>query len=191
MGKLSLRIGVISVAILICINSLMPSPLHLAYAQCTAPVQVTGVAIVFPNCASGTCNLTQGSCSWTAVTDATGYNVVITAVSTNTQVLNQQAYTSTTLSFPVTTSDTYRCDVSAVNSCGTGTVGTSSLLCKAEFVVTPTVTVTSAPAQPIATAAPTSAPRPTMAPTGSNTLIFSGFAGLVMVAIGFSMLFLL
>ena len=187
--KLSLKVGVVSVVILI-FNFLMPFSPHVVYAQtCTVPVQVTGVAIVFPNCPNGACSYSQGSCSWTAVTGATGYNAIITAVTANTQVLNQQAYTLTTLAFPVATSDTYRCDVTAINSCGTGVVGTSSLLCSTEFVVTPTLTPTSVPV-PTAANIPTKIPLP-MAPTGSNDLILPGFAGLVMVAIGFSMLLLL
>lgn len=184
-GKLSLGAGVISVILLIFSSSILFSK-HLVYAQsCTVPTQVTNAAITFPNCVDGTCNYAQGSCSWSAVTGATGYNVIITAVSTNTQVLNQLAYTSTTTTFPVTTSDTYRCDVSAVNSCGTGTVGTSSLLCNTEFVASPTVTGVPT------TTIPASAPRVTMVPTGSNDFVWSGFAGFAMIIIGFSILLLL
>ena len=192
--KLSLGIGVISVILLI-FNSLTPSSAPLAYAQsCTLPVQVTNAVITFPYCVNGNCNFAQGSCSWNALTGATGYNAIITAVGTNTQVLNQQAYTSTTLAFPVATSDTYRCDVSAVNSCGAGPVATSSLLCNTEFVATPTPTststTTSLPTQVVTTGVPTSIPPVTLPPTGSNISVLLGFAGFVIVAIGFSMLLL-
>lgn len=192
MRKLSSAIGIIIVIFLVFYN-LTSSSARLAFAQsCTVPVQVANVAITFPNCESGNCNYTQGKCSWDALTGATGYNLTITAVNANRQVLNQQAYTSTSLAFSVATSDTYRCDVSAVNSCGTGPVGTSSLLCTTEFVVTPTPTptVTSVPAQGITPGAQTNPPV-TLPPTGSNTLVWSGFAGFIIVVIGLTMFLLL
>jgi len=186
--KLNLGIEAILVVFLF-FYSLLISPIHLAYAQsCTVPVQVTNVAIVFPNCVNGTCSYSQGSCSWAALSGATGYNVIITAVGTNTQVLNQQAYTSTTLAFTVATSDTYRCDVSAINSCGTGSVGTSSLLCKTDFVPTPTPTPTIVPTSVIVTVIPTSVPLPTLPPTGNNITIWLGFAGFAMIAVSIALL---
>ena len=159
------------------------SSVRLVYAQ-TVPTQVTNVAISFPYCNNGTCSYSQGKCAWDTITGATGYNVIVTAVSANTQVLNLQASASTSSAFPVATSDTYKCDVAAVNSYGTGAVGTSSLLCSTEGVATTTTTTT------IAVVTTTVPPIRTVAPTGSNSLVWLGFAGFAMVIISFSLLLL-
>ena len=164
-------------------------PVQLAHAQtCTLPTQVQNAAITYPNCDSGgNCNYAEGKCSWDTLANATGYNVVVTTVGASTEVLNQQAITSVSVAFPVATSDTYKCDVYAVNSCGTGPVATSSLLCNTDFV--PTATPTATPTV-IPTTIPTSIPQATLPPTGSNASVWLGFAGLVIIMLSFSFLLL-
>lgn len=187
-----MKIGLLIVFLLV-LNSLSVFSSPSLYAQsCTLPAQVQNVVITYPNCEAGTCNFTQGRCSWAQVTGATGYSVVITAVSTSTQVLNQQVGAVTSQVFTVATSDTYKCDVSAINSCGTGTAGTSTLYCKVDFV--PTLTPTPTPTQGtviIPTTGVTTAPAPNIAPPGSNSVIWTALAGFVMIAIGFSAILLL
>jgi hypothetical protein len=151
--------------------------LQKANAQtCTVPAQVTGVSITFPSCVGTSCNFTQGSCSWGAVTGATSYHVVVTEVETNVSKLNQTiATTSASIIFPVTESNTYKCDVSAINSCGTGTTGTASLLCKVDAGVSATPTPT-----PIPTLTPT--PAPVIPVTGNSTpLMLFGILSMVLI----------
>lgn len=180
--KSCLGISVALVGLLFFYN-LSLSPARFTHAQsCTVPTQVQNVSITYPNCVDGNCNYTQGNCSWDALTGATGYNVVVTAVGTSTQVLNQQAITPISSIFTVSASDTYRCDVSAVNACGTGAIGTSSLLCNTELVpTTTTTTTTTVPAPTTITV-----PQPTLPPPGSNAFIL-GFAGILMIIISFSL----
>jgi hypothetical protein len=187
--KFSLRI-IVACIILIILCGLRTSFLPKTHAQCSVPGQVTGVSITYPNCVSGNCNFAQGSCAWVAVTGATTYNVTISAVETSTTILTQSVTSPTvSLAFPVATSSTYKCDVAAVNSCGTGTVGTSSLLCRVDAVASPSPTI--AP-----TVAPTATPTvtPSIAPViespGSNILSILGFSGLILIAISFSLLLL-
>lgn len=147
------------------------------YAQaCTVPAQVPNVAITFPSCNGSNCDFTQGSCSWGSVTDATGYQVTITEVETSRTIQSQQvASTVSTNTFPVAESNTYRCDVTASNSCGSGQAGTASLLCKVDAAVTSTPAATVPPATPA----------PKLPVTGSNTPLFllAGSA-LIIVAMG-------
>ena len=184
--KIILKIGLLIVFVLV-LSSLSAFSLPLVHAQtCTLPTQVQNVAITFPNCEGGTCNYTQAKCSWAAVTGATGYSIVVTAVSTSTQVLNQQVGVVTSQAFTVANSDTYRCDVSAINSCGTGTTGTGSLFCQTEFVPTATPatsTTVTIPPKVVSTVVPAGLP-----PTGPATIVWIGFAGFAIAAIGLSML---
>jgi hypothetical protein len=110
----------------------------IAEAQtCSLPAQVTGVNITFPSCTGDVCNFTQGQCTWGNVSGATNYQVTVKVVETNATVATQQVSSSiTSLTFPVAQSNTYKCDVSAINSCGTGPSGTASLLCKVDAAVT-------------------------------------------------------
>jgi hypothetical protein len=161
----------------------------VVFAQsCTIPAQVSNVAITFPSCTGDVCNFTQGQCTWGSVSGATNYQVKITKTETNTVVSDQQVSSSTTsITFPVTESSTYKCDVSAVNACGTGTAGTSSLLCKVDAAVTtgPTQAQVAPTARPVATRAPVPV-------TGSpTTLLYYGFGGALLVLSGFIIILLL
>lgn len=124
-----------------------PKSIPTAFAQtCTTPAQVTNVEVSYPSCVGDQCNFTQAGCSWSAVVGAANYQVTATEVESGTVVYNQQiASTITNVSFAITQNKTYKCDVSAINSCGTaGPIGTHSLLCAADAAVT----VTAAPGQP-------------------------------------------
>lgn len=154
---------------------------QVAYAQtCTVPSQVPNVAITFPSCTGNNCDFTQGSCSWGAVTGATGYQVTITEVETNRSVQSQQVASSvTTNTFPVSESNTYRCDVAASNACGNGAIGTAALLCKVDAAVTTTPAPTTPPAVPTAT------PAPRMLVTGSDTpLLVLTSSAFIVLAVG-------
>ena len=182
--KMILGLGVLLVMFLI-FNKLTTSSVPLVNAQCALPTQVTGVVVTYPYCDNGTCSYTQGKCSWDTLSGATGYNVIVTNIGTSAQVLNLPAYTSTSSAFPVATSATFRCDVTAINTCGVGAVvGTGSLLCNTELVPTTTTTTISV------TTTRAASPITTLPPTGSNTIALIGFAGLVMIIISFSLLLL-
>lgn len=129
---------------------------------CQAPAAPSNLAITYPNDQGGQANFAEASCSWDAVPDASNYAVKITEVDTSTQV-KSETVTGTTIVFPVTNGNTYKCDVSATNSCGaTSSEATVSLLCQADVeVVTPTqppvptVPVVTNPPQPTSPVVPT------------------------------------
>lgn len=135
--------------------------------SCTPPAAVTGVRINFPYCPTGgDCELTQASCTWDAMAGVTNYNVSITEVDSGSQVKQETIVAPTTQTvFPVTVNRTYRCDVTATNSCGaTGGVGTVELLCAVEASPTPTNSPTPSPT-PTVTGTPPPTPTPTVTPT--------------------------
>ncbi len=132
---------------------------------CTTPAQVPNVIISYPACdANNLCNFTQATCTWGAVSGAATYSVKSTEVETSTIVYNQSvAATLFTATFPITQGKTYKCEVSAVNSCGTaGPAGTHSLLCQVDAAVTTT------PAIPQAT--PTLVAKPVVPPPSGSSL---------------------
>lgn len=117
---------------------------------CATPAQVPNVQVSYPSCVGDQCNFTQAGCSWGAVTGASNYQVKATEVDTGTVVYNQTVAASVAnVVFPITQKRTYKCDVSAVNSCGNvGIAGTHSLLCEADAAVTTTPIPTSPPVAP-------------------------------------------
>lgn len=107
-----------------------------AHAQaCPLPAAPTNVLVEYPGCQGDNCSLAQASCSWGAVAGATSYSVKITEVETTTIIKSETVTTNNTYIFPVTQNRTYRCEVSAINSCGTGPAGQHELLCKVEGLV--------------------------------------------------------
>jgi len=139
--KIALILFTITILVL-CSKTIAPASVPLAHAQtCSVPSQVQNVSITFPSCTGDVCNFTQGSCAWNSVTGATQYQVTVTEVETGTTILTQQFDGSvTSTNFSVHESNTYKCDVAAINSCGTGPTGTASLLCKVDAAVTSTPT---------------------------------------------------
>jgi len=161
------------------IASLFTSPKTVSAQACTTPAQVPNVEVEYPSCdATGNCNFTQASCSWGTVNGAANFQVTVTEVESGTTVYNQQVPAATlTVTFAITQNRTYKCDVSAINSCGqAGPAGTHSLLCSADAAVT----VTTAP--PAATTAPVVA-KPVVPVVGSTmTYIAAAMAGFFLLA---------
>lgn len=115
--------------------------------SCPLPAQVQNVQVEFPNCVGDTCNFTQASCSWSSVSGATKYQVSVSQVESGESVKNEQVDgTVVRVEFPVVQNKTYKCDVAAINSCGsTGPAGSHTLLCEADALVS---TPTPVPATP-------------------------------------------
>lgn len=114
--------------------SLISAPVHAQ--SCPLPSVPTNILVEYPGCEGDNCSLVQASCSWGAVAGSTGYQVTITEVDTNTIVRNEQVSSNAVYIFPVTQNRTYRCEVAAINTCGTGPAGQHELLCKVEGLVT-------------------------------------------------------
>lgn len=121
---------------------------------CTTPPQVSLVEVNYPSCVGAQCSFVEADCTWDAVTGAANYSVKITEVDTGTVVKNVTAQSSaTSYTFPVTQNKTYRCEVSAVNACGTaGPAGSGEALCAVDGL-----TVSTAPSS---TPVPTPKPSP-------------------------------
>lgn len=133
-----------------------PTPTPL----CQVPPVVTSVKVEYPNCEGTQCSFVQANCSWDAITGVTSYAIEISQVESGEVVRSDSVNASTSrVVFSVVQDKTYQCDVSAVNSCGTGPAGTHSLLCSVQGVVaTPT---------PAPTTVPVSTPIPTLVPTAT------------------------
>lgn len=118
-------------------------------AACALPEAVQNVKIDFPNCVGDQCNFTQASCSWTSLVGATKYQVTVTQVDDGTSISNEAVDASvTTKTFDVKDGFTYKCDVSAINSCGTaGAAGSNTLLCKVDAAVATPIPTTPPPPQ--------------------------------------------
>lgn len=160
----------------------LPVPSVRAQTACPTPASVPNVSITFPSCVGNVCNFTQGSCSWGSVSGASKFHFVVTEVETNSVVLDQQVDASVLSSpFSVKESNTYRCDVSAISSCGSsGPVASNSLLCKVDAAVTttPAPTVASTPI-------PTSPPQQVFPVTGSSSsLILLGLGAFFLISVG-------
>lgn len=151
---------------------------------CTTPNQPTGVTLAYPSVVGTQVSYTQALCSWDSVSGASSYNITFTDTDTNTVVQTQTVSSSTTqLVFPVNQGSTYKCDVAAVNSCGTaGAVGTFSLLCQTNAILD---TGTPAPST-IAPTLPASLPS-----TGnSGILIAAGIGSFGLILLGGMLFFL-
>lgn len=129
---------------------------------CTTPTQVINVKMEYPaNTGGTTYNFTQASCTWDAVAGATSYSIKITQVETSSVVKTDSVATGTTnYAFAVTPNNTYKCEISAVNACGTGTAGSDQLLCKTDTIpsTAPTATVAPSPVPTVVTGAACGSP---------------------------------
>jgi hypothetical protein len=136
---------------------------------CAAPATVQGVKVEYPGCSvadPNNCDLAQASCKWDPSSDAASYNVTVTELETGKVVLNNQSEPLSTnkILFPITQKMTYKCDVTAVATCGTVSAAASDqLLCETDAILdTPTIApTTSAPTLP--------PPTPTIANPGGET----------------------
>jgi hypothetical protein len=190
-------------------STLTPTPISgltpTSTPACQVPPVVTNVKVEYPSCEGSQCSFEQASCSWDGISGATSYAIKISQTESGEVVRNDTVASSTTkVVFSVVQNKTYECDVSAVNSCGTGPAGIDSLLCAVQGVeATPTPTTpvaTPAPTiiaqvSPVPTTIPTIPPAvvtPTMVPTGpGNAIIGIGAFGILITIIGGFLLFIL
>jgi len=189
---LSILKGLILVCVIFIIFCFLPrAPRPVSAQACTAPTTPQNVKVTYPNCTGTQCSFTSALCSWTAVSGATNYSVTVTDVDDNTTVQSQQYDANTTqVNFTVTSGKTYKCDVTATNSCGTSPAGTDTLLCKVDGI-TGAPTATPLPTSPpVATNTPLPT-RPVIPPTGSteNVMIAGGII-VLFVLVGTGMLIL-
>jgi len=169
-----------------------PSPTLIAAAAtvtpvsggaCQTPAVVSSVELNYPSCQGTQCNFSEASCTWAAVNGAVSYSVKVTQIEsgaiTKTTTVTAPTVTDT---FPVEQGKTYRCDIAAINSCGTsGEAGSAQALCSVDGQV----------AQPTTSTQPTT-PQviPTVVPTGdTNTTILVGIGGLVVAILGGALFF--
>lgn len=155
------------------------TPQASAQSSCQTPAAVTGVNITYPDCSATSCNFNQGTCSWSSATNAATYTVLVTNTATGAQAYSQSVpAATTTVAFPVTNGQTYKCDVTGVNSCGqAGTLGTQTLLCEVEGA--------SVPATPTPIPVVNQPPPVQLPPTGivSTSIMIAG-ASILFLAFG-------
>lgn len=123
---------------------------------------------------AGSCPVQTARCSWSAATGTSvSYVVTVTDITIPTapvKIVDKQAVTQTSLTFPAQPGKKYTCEVVAKNTCGTGdSASSSAVLCP---IVTLTPTPTSTPSatstvtpRPTVTPLPTATPTPTPTPT--------------------------
>lgn len=169
-----------------------PTTAATATPACQTPTAPTNVKITYPNCPNGVCNYTQAVCTWDAVTGAVSYTIKITQIDSG-NVIKTDSVTAPTVQevFPVEQNKTYKCDVSATNSCATpGPSSSFQLTCKTDAIIsTPTTasTVTPIPSSVFSTSTPvaTRPPRPTLPATGdTSTTVLIGIGGIAVAIIG-------
>lgn len=130
-------------------------------STCTPPAAVSGVRVGYPNCESGRdpqCVYAEANCTWNASSGIASYRVTVTEVETSKNIKTETLGSTTTkLVFQISSGNTYRCDVSAINSCGAESqVATDSKLCSVQLVPSPS---------PSPVVSPSPVPTPTPSPT--------------------------
>lgn len=139
-------------------------------SSCPAPETPASVEVTYPLCTGNTCQFDQAGCNWSSVPSASKYNLKVTEVETGVNIKTEEV-TGTSTSFPVVQGRTYKCEVSAVNACGTvGGTNQDSLLCQVDLQVSPTPT-------PVPTAPSVVATPPPAAPVPTPTPVACGFTG--------------
>lgn len=112
------------------------------------------------------CPVIQAICSWDSLPGASGYHVTIRGL--NNQLITEKDLdiSNTSLAFPASPSQLYKCEVTARNTCGMGPVANAQTICPGvpNIISTPTPT-------PIPTPTPTQTPIPTPTPTPLPTPI--------------------
>jgi hypothetical protein len=134
--------------------------------SCPAPGTPATVTLSYPLCESvgggpETCVFEKAGCVWEGVSGATKYSVKVTEVETGASVSSETINApALKTSFPVVQGRTYKCEVSAINSCGaTGGINEDTLLCETDAFVSPAPVSTPPPA-PVSTPTPTPTPSP-------------------------------
>lgn len=140
--------------------------------SCPAPGTPATVTLTYPYCGDGqvgaSCAFDKAACEWESVSSASSYNIKVTEVETGA-IVKTDNLSATNTSFPVVQGRTYKCEVSAVASCGsTGGTNSDTLLCETDALLSPTPTPT--PPPPVATPPP---PPPVATPSP----IACGFTG--------------
>lgn len=147
-------------------------------SACQTPDAVSSVELNYPSCQGTQCNFTQADCTWAAVNGATSYSIKVTQVDSGTVTKTDTVAAPTVMyAFAVEQGKTYRCDIAAINSCGTsGPVGSAQALCSVDGQVgSPTPVQPTTPPQVI----------PTVVPTGdTNTTMLVGIGGVLVAIIG-------
>ncbi|MBP7832952.1 MAG: hypothetical protein KA035_04245 [Candidatus Levybacteria bacterium] len=132
---------------------------------CPDPSPPSDVLVDYPNCEGTQCDFNKANCSWGDSLDATTYNVTVVQVESNQEVVSETVPSSTTkVVFDVVQKTTYRCTVTAVNTCGSTSVGVSAeQYCENDALVE----ATPVPTTPVNTPIPTASLAPTVfvAPT--------------------------
>lgn len=173
------------------------APIEVQDGEEEGPGSVDGVRVDYPNIEGDQANWEQANCSWNANTNASTYSIKVLEVDTETVIAEESVNSGVTNKvFPITSGNTYRCEVAAVNSAGVaGTAGFDEQVCVSDAPVTSPSPV----ASPSATIAPTAIPTvvaqptvtPTLPPTGSfGTIATIGLGGVILMLIGGALLFL-
>lgn len=143
-----------------------------AGAACTTPGTPATVTLSYPYCdtsgsGSENCVFEKAGCVWESVADATKYTVKVTEVETGATITTDTINAPTTkTSFPVVQGRTYKCEVSAVSSCGTaGGTNEDTLLCQTDAFVSPTPSFAPSVAPVVVAPPPVSTPTPTPTPS--------------------------
>lgn len=149
---------------------------------CQTPSAVSGVELNYPSCEGTQCNFAEASCTWAAVNGAVSYTVKVTQVESGTVTKTTTVAAPTaTSAFPVEQGKTYRCDITAVNSCGTsGEAGSAQAICEVDGQVSSPTTASTQSLQP-------TSPQviPTVVATGdTNTTMMVGIGGVVIAILG-------
>jgi hypothetical protein len=139
---------------------------------------VSSVDFNYPSCVGTQCDFNQASCTWTAVNGATNYDVKITQVESGSVTATSTVTApAVTYSFPVENGKTYRCDVTATNTCGSAAqAGSGQGYCAVDGQVgSPQPTTPTVPPQVI----------PTVKAAGDlGTTVAIGIGGIVAVIAG-------
>lgn len=133
-------------------------------ADCPAPGTPATVTLSYPLCEQGqtgeSCQFDKAGCVWEAVSGATKYNIKVTEIETGAVISSEQV-TTTKKNFSVVQGRTYKCEVSAVNECGSvGETNEDTIVCEVDALLSPTPTPTPVPVStpPPATPVPTPTP---------------------------------
>ena len=163
---------------------------------CQAPGQVGGVSIQYPYLNAGNADFTQANCSWTAVDGATSYVVKTFEKNSESEAGTEKSSqsvpsTQTNFVYPITQNKYSQCDVTAVNSCGTGPAGTATQFCASNAIAPPTGTPTVGPTVPPQPTTPPVATQPPLPPTGNALPVVAiGIIGTILFIIGGALLLL-
>ncbi len=173
-------------------------PAQTQQEACPAPAAPASTTVQYPHMDGDNFELTQADCGWESVEEATTYNISITETDTGKLIRDDSVPASTTgVTFPVTQGMTYKCEIEAVNDCGTvSAVTADEQICSTEgLIISPSPTappVTPIPTTPPVVTNPPTAPTvpPTPPPAGAaEVLAIGGGIAALAVAVGAALMF--